>query len=457
MSSSAAEQKVKKLARLPSNTTCANCGTAKKFGFSTVCIKYFTFVCNNCKSSHQAISHRCKSLTMSSWTDQEVAELQRKGNDYARRTWLKNSPPIGQGGRPREGESLDVFKRFVVDVYERKHYYGEDEGSNHNAGAVGSRAAVPARVATTVAVPAAPRTATTIRAPVRKSTPAPAPPPVVADLLDFTSMPSTTTSQAGAGNTGNIAFQANFDAFAPTAAPLPASGSFSGAPTIAPAPTTTSTPIQNDPFQPAQSAAAAVSSTGSSFNFINNNNFTAALPPSPVPVAAAPMPAIKKPVMNNHSMNQTSSLISSMNMSGPNNYRQGNHNMMGNGNSNGMGWNNNGNQSSFGGMGNMQPMQQQMMMQQQQQQMMMMQQQMNMMNGMGGMNNNNVMGGGMMNQNNNNNNNMMMMNQQRAMHMHGNNNFGGMSNNRNGRSNGAMDSLQMNSASMNTWSSGLNK
>uniref|UniRef100_A0A7S4EGB6 Arf-GAP domain-containing protein n=1 Tax=Pseudo-nitzschia australis TaxID=44445 RepID=A0A7S4EGB6_9STRA len=457
MSSSAAEQRVKKLARLLSNTTCANCGTVKKFGFSTVCIKYFTFVCNNCKSSHQAISHRCKSLTMSSWTDKEVAELERKGNDYARRTWLKNAPPVGQGGRPCEGAPLNVFKRFVVDVYERKRYYGEDEGSNHNAGAAGSRAAVPARVATAVAVPATPRTAKAIRAPVRKSASAPAPPPVVADLLDFTSMPSTTTSQAGAANTGNIAFQANFDAFAPTAAPVPASGSFSNAATIATTPTTTA-PIQNDPFQPAQSAVAAVSSTGSSFNFINNNsnNFTAALPPSPAPVAAKPMPAIKKPVMNNHSMSQTSSLISSMNMSGPNNYRQGNHNITDNGNGNGMGWNNNNNynsnQSSFGGMGNMQPMQQQMMMQQQQ--MMMMQQQMNMMHGRGGMSNNNAMGAGMMNQNKNN---MMMMNQQRAMHMHGNNNFGGMSNNRNGRSNGAMDSLQMNSASMNTWSSGLNK
>lgn len=39
-----AEAAVKKLARLPSNTICPNCGTQKKFGFSTVCIKYLTFV-----------------------------------------------------------------------------------------------------------------------------------------------------------------------------------------------------------------------------------------------------------------------------------------------------------------------------------------------------------------------------------------------------------------------------
>ena len=46
-----AEAAVKKLARLPGNTICPNCGTQKKFGFSTVCIKYLTFVCNYCKSS----------------------------------------------------------------------------------------------------------------------------------------------------------------------------------------------------------------------------------------------------------------------------------------------------------------------------------------------------------------------------------------------------------------------
>lgn len=111
------------------NSVCANCGTSKKFGFSTVCIKFYTFVCNNCKSSHQAISHRCKSLTMSSWTDAEVAELEAKGNDHARRTWLKNAPPPGTNGRPKEGDHVDVFKRFVVDVYEKRRYYGPDDGA----------------------------------------------------------------------------------------------------------------------------------------------------------------------------------------------------------------------------------------------------------------------------------------------------------------------------------------
>ena len=523
MSSTAAEKLVKELARKPSNTVCANCGTHKKFGFSTVCIKYYTFVCNNCKSSHQAISHRCKSLTMSSWTDKEVADLKRKGNDYARRTWLKNAPPVGQGGRPKEGDSVDVFKRFVVEAYERKKYYGEDEG------------AAPAH--SNPAPAAAPRISAraTTRAPVRKAVLPPAAPPVapVADLLDFTSTTSVST---------NNKFGTDFDAFAPSTPSV--LGPSAGA-------TSATAPIQNDYFQPYATQAIPISH-GSSFNFINKSNSTTPItvPPaskvpaikkpvmnnhgttqasvvsnspssssgftanfdafassssvpgsvpstsaaaiqndfvqpnkaritttsnsssfnfinnnSTTPTLAPAVPAIKKLVMNNSSMSQTSSLISSMNMPActSNTQQQGLHNNIAMG---GMGWNNNNNMANndnpnaFGGMGNMN-------------QTMMQQQQMNMMNGMmNGMHlNNNRMGMGMMGKNNmmmgnnnpmmmmmGNNNNQMMMNQQHATSMMNGNGFGGMTGNQKGnKSNGAMQSLQMNSSSMNAWSSGLNR
>ncbi|KAL3787499.1 hypothetical protein ACHAWO_003449 [Cyclotella atomus] len=130
------EAAVKHLSRLPGNTICPNCGTTSKYGFSTVCIKYLTFVCNSCKTSHQAISHRCKSLTMSSWDTGEVLQLKTHGNEYARKVWLGKAPPIGEGGRPREGGDINLFKRFVVDVYEKKRYYVEPgEGDCYEVGA----------------------------------------------------------------------------------------------------------------------------------------------------------------------------------------------------------------------------------------------------------------------------------------------------------------------------------
>jgi hypothetical protein len=172
--SAAAESAVKKLARLPANTCCPNCGTQKKFGFGTVCIKYLTFVCDACKTSHQAISHRCKSLTMSSWTMEEVLLLKKNGNERARATWLATAPPVGQGGRPQQGDPIETFKAFVVNAYEHKSYYGNG----------GDDAAVsPATPECRPAVASAPR----VVAPLPPAQPA-APPAMAAptvDLLDF--------------------------------------------------------------------------------------------------------------------------------------------------------------------------------------------------------------------------------------------------------------------------------
>eukprot|EP00584_Thalassiosira_punctigera_P025883 CAMPEP_0172578432 /NCGR_PEP_ID=MMETSP1067-20121228/138733_1 /TAXON_ID=265564 ORGANISM="Thalassiosira punctigera, Strain Tpunct2005C2" /NCGR_SAMPLE_ID=MMETSP1067 /ASSEMBLY_ACC=CAM_ASM_000444 /LENGTH=489 /DNA_ID=CAMNT_0013371129 /DNA_START=34 /DNA_END=1503 /DNA_ORIENTATION=- len=200
------ESAVKKLARLPSNCICANCGTTSKYGFSTVCIKYLTFVCNACKSSHQAVSHRCKSLTMSSWDQGEVLKLKIHGNDYARRVWLANAPPVGAGGRPREGDDINVFKRFVVEAYENKRYYREPPAD-------GDRQRADEGVAPTPK-PAPPKQ----RRPAPLA-PAPAPPPAV-DLLDFGAfgdaaapLPSQPAARAAPAASNFAASDTYFDPF----------------------------------------------------------------------------------------------------------------------------------------------------------------------------------------------------------------------------------------------------
>jgi hypothetical protein len=285
MSLSAAEQKVRKLARLSSNIVCANCGTEKKFGFSTVCIKFFTFVCNDCKSSHQAISHRCKSLTMSSWTDAEVNELQEKGNDYARQTWLKNAPPVGQGGRPKEGDDINVFKRFVVAAYEHKKYFGTDDGPSSSSSSVPGGVAVavpfsshhPPAQAQRAPPSSAPRPA--VRAPVvTRAAPAPSPappppPPPVADLLDFDSAPATTPYATFSNTTAD--FQPNFDAFESNTTGSTAPNMFD--------PNYSATVMAPPPARLAPPPAATVPSTASGFGFIA----PPPAPPATVTAAAA--------------------------------------------------------------------------------------------------------------------------------------------------------------------------
>ena len=521
MSSSAAEKKIKKLARLPSNTVCANCGTSKKFGFSTVCIKYFTFVCNNCKSSHQAISHRCKSLTMSSWSDEEVAELERKGNDYARRTWLKHAPPVGQGGRPKEGDSIDVFKRFVVDVYERKRYYGEDEGSNGTASSHHARVGTATSSSRVDAV----RAPVATRAPVRKAVPAPAPPPSapLVDLLDFSSV-SLATPPSEATNNGNSSkvLETNFDAFAPvtsataskpsTDAPRSKTDSFKSFNTqtvAAPKGLSNTFEASFDAFAPVASVTTSKHSTGAktaatqsktdAFDSLNSQTVATSKGPFEAnfdafaPVVSEPsrssnsvksatvntehdpfQPAVKQTLApsNNSSfdfMNGNNAIAALqpaqppvkkaiMNNPGLNQKSSLISSMSMSSPNNIMHQGSYNMKMGWNTNNNQNYVGGMGQMQSPRNQTMMQQQQMNMMNGMHM--NSNGMGGGMMNSNNM----MMMMGgmsnpmmMNQQQTMMNGNSFGRMMGNTNGKSNNEMQSLQLNSSSMSAWSSSLNK
>jgi hypothetical protein len=151
---------------------------------------------------------------MSSWTEGEVLALKKAGNDRARATWLAKAPPCGQGGRPKEGDHIDVFKAFIVDVYERKRYY--QEGGEE----VPDPAASPQPFATVKAVasarqraPPPPTPHNTLGAP---ADPAPAA-PTIADLLDFGAFDGAVSSPAAPPPPSQPHVQAFFDP-APAAA-----------------------------------------------------------------------------------------------------------------------------------------------------------------------------------------------------------------------------------------------
>jgi Putative GTPase activating protein for Arf len=283
--SAAAEAAVKRLARAPGNTTCPNCGLVKKFGFGTVCMKFLTFVCNECKSSHQAISHRCKSLTMSAWTDDEVAQLERVGgNDMARATWLATAPPPGQQGRPSADgtSSIDTYKAFIVNVYERKLYYRER--SNNDNGATNHATRTAAAPAST---PAALIAATTTTAPPPRRAVV-----VVADLLDF-GAPVPALAVAAPSQSATAGGMDLFGDFGSATTTTTTTASISGAPAAA----------VFDPFGTA-SAATSTNQASSTFSAFP----TAATSSAPTPVSSfdplghlggVKSSQTKPPVMNN--------------------------------------------------------------------------------------------------------------------------------------------------------------
>lgn len=126
------EAMLKKLRKLESNRICPNCGVeATIVGFGNVCIKFRTFVCDLCKTSHQAISHRVKSVTMSTWSYDEVCNIRDGGNSVALKTWLAKAPAYGQryngGTRPKSGDKIDVYKKFISDCYDKEMFLGSTE------------------------------------------------------------------------------------------------------------------------------------------------------------------------------------------------------------------------------------------------------------------------------------------------------------------------------------------
>ena len=91
-------------------------------GFKNVCMKFKIFVCDDCKSAHQAFSHRCKSVTMSHWTKEEVNSLTAfngGGNAVNRATMLANVPP----SRCRRRCHPTELKEFVQEAYDNKRWH----------------------------------------------------------------------------------------------------------------------------------------------------------------------------------------------------------------------------------------------------------------------------------------------------------------------------------------------
>ncbi len=59
----AAQEALNNLKKLPENRRCANCNGESQFGHGNVVVKFKSFVCSDCKSAHQAYSHRVKVRT----------------------------------------------------------------------------------------------------------------------------------------------------------------------------------------------------------------------------------------------------------------------------------------------------------------------------------------------------------------------------------------------------------
>ena len=110
------------LAKLPSNSTCADCADAKRIRFCSVTLG--VFLCNRCYGLHRALgAHvtRGKCLGLDAWKPEEVELLRAVGNARARSQFEATVPP--GFARPTAGSADREVAAWIRDKYERKKYF----------------------------------------------------------------------------------------------------------------------------------------------------------------------------------------------------------------------------------------------------------------------------------------------------------------------------------------------
>jgi len=83
-----------------------------------------SFVCTKCSGMLRGMNppHRIKSISMSTFTADEVELMRWKGNLWCSRAWLAN---YDRASHPVDYKDDEKIKEFMIAKYERKRYYGE--------------------------------------------------------------------------------------------------------------------------------------------------------------------------------------------------------------------------------------------------------------------------------------------------------------------------------------------
>ncbi|GJN31330.1 hypothetical protein PR202_gb19716 [Eleusine coracana subsp. coracana] len=113
------ERIVRGLLKLPPNRRCVICNG---LGPQYVCTSFWTFICIACSGIHREFTHRVKSVSMSTFSMQEVEALQKGGNQRARESFLKDFDT--QKMRLPDSSNINSLREFIKAVYVERRYAG---------------------------------------------------------------------------------------------------------------------------------------------------------------------------------------------------------------------------------------------------------------------------------------------------------------------------------------------
>lgn len=115
----------------PENSRCADCHAKDpRWASSTLGV----FICLNCSGRHRNLGTHItfvRSCTLDSWTEEQVAVMERIGNETANKYWEARLPPNYQ--RPAT-EDLEGLNKFIKQKYEMKKWADPEGQPPHLAG-----------------------------------------------------------------------------------------------------------------------------------------------------------------------------------------------------------------------------------------------------------------------------------------------------------------------------------
>lgn len=114
------EKAIRSLLRKVCNRRCINCNS---LGPQYVCLNFWTFVCTQCSGIHREFTHRVKSVSMSKFTSQEVANLESGGNERGKEIYFKDWD--SQRQPLPDSSNADRVREFIKMVYVDKRFSGE--------------------------------------------------------------------------------------------------------------------------------------------------------------------------------------------------------------------------------------------------------------------------------------------------------------------------------------------
>jgi len=110
----------------PENKKCFDCDQR---GPTYVNMTIGSFVCTKCSGMLRGINppHRIKSISMSSFTSDEVEMVRSRGNAWCAAVWLGN---YNKNSNPVDFKDDEKVKEFIVAKYEKKRYYVDPSQAN---------------------------------------------------------------------------------------------------------------------------------------------------------------------------------------------------------------------------------------------------------------------------------------------------------------------------------------